>query len=442
MSRTAANLHMANAPLPIKAPVSSRHRQDVLYPRGILDAVIDCAAGRYVSFNKGDVGNVHGYWTEPSSIPADWKSGIAQSDGLLIIRHPFKRYDYDSAPALGPFWHDYGPLQPYIRWAKDPPPYLGDAARKSYRNPPKARGIDVHPDAKRLIQKRHPTPAIFFCLEGCLKADSVLSAGHAACSVLGVTMWNDEEHLRRIAPALRYEGRPVFVVTDSDWRTNPDVAREGVKCVRALRTRNVDAWHVAPPSLPTMDKTGVDDFLASGRSILELEVAPLPPLTAFPLVAPDARSQALLEYLRSKDALCIRFRPAKVADDMDTSKWVLSEALRALERARLVTVKRGRPLQLQPGEWGNEPHKVLLEEALVGPCRPLDTWFDENGLKGYKRGRANGPGAVTPLVQPPNHCQACQEPFTPKRHGHVFCGSRCRSQNQRRAARAAQSEAP
>jgi predicted nucleic acid-binding Zn ribbon protein len=434
---------MASAPLPIKALVFNHHWQDILYPRGISDAVIDCAAGRYISFAKGDVLKVQRYWTEPSSIPSDWKSGIAQSDGLLIIRHPFKRYERDSAPGIGLFCHDYGPLQPYIRWAKDPPPYLGDPGRKSYRNPPKAKGIDVHPDAKRLIQKRKPTPAVFLCLEGCLKADAVLSAGHAACSVLGVTMWNDEEHLRRIASALRYEGRPVFVVTDSDWRTNPDVAREAVKCVRALRTRNVNAWHVAPPSLPAMDKTGVDDFLASGRSILELVVVPLPPLTAFPLVAPDARSQALVEYLRSKDALCISFRPAKASVDMGTSKWVVRQALRGLERAGLVKVELGRRLQARPGEYGNEPHRVLLKEALVGPCRSLDTWFDGNGLKGYKRGRANGPEAETPSVPPANHCQACQEPFTPKRRGHVFCGSLCRSLNHRRAAgERAEPEAP
>jgi hypothetical protein len=418
-------------------PVSDPHRQGILYPRGIRDAVIDCRSDRYVSFEKGDVRKVQHYWTELSSIPPDWKGGIAQSDGLLIIRYPLKRYDFDFAPELGRFYKDYGPLQPYIRWASDPPPYLGDPDRKKYRNPPKAQGIDVHPDARKLIRKRRPTPAVFFCLEGCLKADAVLSAGHAACSVLGVTMWNDDEHLRRIAPALGYDGRPVFVVTDSDWRTNPDVAREAVKCVRALRSRNVNAWHVAPPALDNMDKTGVDDFLAGGGNILALLLIPFPPSTVLPHVAPNARSQALLEHLRSKDALCIRFRPGKVADAMGTSPWIVRNALHDLARTGLVTVEFGRAIQRQPGVWENDPHRVLLEEALVGPSRPLDTWFDENGLKGFKGGRAalERSEPETPTLHPGTQCQTCESPFTPKRRGHVFCGSLCRSRNHRRADR-------
>jgi hypothetical protein len=394
-----------------------------------------------VSFGKGAVSTVESYWGQHRSLPRDWKSGIVQSDGLLIVRYPFKQYDWDWAPELGAFFHYYGPLDPYIRWAADPPPYLGDAKRKRYRNPPSAKGIDVHPDAKRLILKRNPTAAVFFCLEGCLKADAVFSAGFAACSVLGVTMWNDPDHLKRISPALRYDGRAVFVVSDSDWRTNPEVARQAVRCVRELRSRGANAWHVAPPDISATAKTGVDDFLAAGNSVLDLQFIPLPPETPFGEVAPTERANVLLEHLRSKDGPCVSFRPSEAPPTIGLSTNVAREALKDLSRAGLVSVTPGRFTEREPGKFGNEPHRVVLTDKLIGPCHPLSVCFDGIGLLGYKRGKADlqGPPPFTPI--PCVVCVTCQNPFTPRRRGHVFCTSLCRSRNHRRAARASEPQA-
>ena len=109
---------------------------------------------------------------------------------------------------------------------------------------------------------------MFFALEGCFKADALLTAGEAVFSVPSVTLWSAKE----LEPFARQwlQDVSVFVLTDSDWH-NPSVAMQGLLCRDALRQMNIAAHFAAPPS-DRHRKNGVDDFLHGGGKVDDIEV--------------------------------------------------------------------------------------------------------------------------------------------------------------------------
>jgi hypothetical protein len=151
--------------------------------------------------------------------------------------------------------------------------------------------IDVHP---LLVERLHiANEPIYFCLEGCLKADAVAGAGRLAISVPSVTVWEataEPAHWRVWLPILR-RAEVVYVIPDSDYITGSNwagyaagtspVYREGGevrlntdRCVQWLRRcQGVNAWFMVPPYMGRADadrfkvgnrfKIGVDDHLAT-----------------------------------------------------------------------------------------------------------------------------------------------------------------------------------
>ncbi len=145
----------------------------------------------------------------------------------------------------------------------------GARYRKKDWSKSRAKRLDIHPEAKELLEKAKAESArVFFALEGCLKADSLLSAGEAVFSVPSVTLWSAKE-LELFAQQW-LPGATVFVLTDSDWH-NPDVAMQGLLCRDALREMGVDAYFAAPPS-DHQRKNGVDDFLQGGGKVDDIQV--------------------------------------------------------------------------------------------------------------------------------------------------------------------------
>ncbi len=135
-----------------------------------------------------------------------------------------------------------------------------------------AARIDVHPSAiEKLPGARH----VFFVIEGCIKADAVLSAGEAVCSVPSVTLWDCAELSAFTAKYLL--GRVVVIVPDSDWEDIGAVVTQARLLQTRLRQDRVLAQIAAPPQpAPGVDgkrkKVGVDDFLLGGGSMDDLDV--------------------------------------------------------------------------------------------------------------------------------------------------------------------------
>jgi hypothetical protein len=127
-----------------------------------------------------------------------------------------------------------------------------------------AMRIDVHPLALPLIRERS---RVFFVIEGCIKADAILSAGEAVLSVPSVTLWNAPE-LRRVA-ARYLSGKTVYIVPDNDWVENPLVITQAMLLRSFLRRLGIEA-HIASPPYP--GPKGVDDLLAAGGTVDDLLV--------------------------------------------------------------------------------------------------------------------------------------------------------------------------
>jgi len=152
-----------------------------------------------------------------------------------------------------------------------------------------ARRLDVHPMAE---ERWGRAERIYFGIEGCLKADSILSAirredrPESVFSVPSVSLWAAEE-FDDFLPHLW--GKTVVVVPDADWFAKPQVLRHARFAQRYLQHRGVEASVAAPP-LASGHK-GVDDYLGAGGSLDGLEVLDREPPELIP---------AAIEYRHDK----------------------------------------------------------------------------------------------------------------------------------------------
>jgi hypothetical protein len=256
-----------------------RHRTDPLHKRAISDELIDAWPDRYASFEQGDYETFCRLMRiEPTQWP--WLKGkvTASGGGVVITR-------YDPGGSTAP--------PPYARLDRDvvmQDPKRADGTYRipkrlhyQYRPGPDPKYIDVHPLAKlRPIRASSWLEGcdVYCCLEGSLKADSVLSDGMPAFSSTSVTTWNGQP-LKKMLPLLR-EASTVYVVPDSDFMAsekyegsfNPEVLYQTRKVAKYLRYNRVRSMIAFPwLGLEYFDlygKLGVDDFLYAGYRIEEL----------------------------------------------------------------------------------------------------------------------------------------------------------------------------
>lgn len=145
---------------------------------------------RYVEFEQGDWETFERLHSHPE--PTFHKKVVRQTGGYIINR-----------------WDVTGQrLLPYVRpdravkldARKKPTKYI-QPSKKQY--PGQAKRLDVHPWILDRLRENREEP-IYFCLEGCLKADAVAGTGRLAVSVPSVTLWElEEEHLRPWLPIFK-----------------------------------------------------------------------------------------------------------------------------------------------------------------------------------------------------------------------------------------------
>jgi hypothetical protein len=159
----------------------------------------------------------------------------------------------------------------------------GHTSRVKDQDSSLARRVDVHPLALPLLATAE---TIFFALEGCLKADAILTAGGAVVSVPSVTLWHADE---LPAFAKRYlRGKWVVLVMDADWAANGAVLTQAFLCQTALQRMGVYNVLLAAPPADGGQK-GVDDHLAAGRTLGELHVKERTPMVGLLKFAYDHR---------------------------------------------------------------------------------------------------------------------------------------------------------
>lgn len=174
-----------------------------------------------------------------------------------------------------PHTHEHyamGQLESHLRsWHKDEdPPDVWEAhphmsTVKAHTND--AARIDVHPWA---MPRFADAEVVFAVMEGCLKADAILSTilkfdfNASVYSFPSVTLGNCPETPRFVRKYLK--NKTVIIVPDADWFENSAVENQARIYQGRLLALGVDKVHVAAPPLHT--EKGVDDFLGKGKGLL------------------------------------------------------------------------------------------------------------------------------------------------------------------------------
>lgn len=151
----------------------------------------------------------------------------------------------------------------------DSPREEGDGKAIKYETPAGSPiRLDVHPGQTERV-KDASVP--LWITEGVKKADSLVSRGQCVVALQGVWCWQKDGLPLRDWEDVRLWGRPACVIFDSDVTTNQKVqtALEGL--VGFLRGRGARVTVAYLPDAPGGGKQGVDDFLASGKEIRDLE---------------------------------------------------------------------------------------------------------------------------------------------------------------------------
>lgn len=110
------------------------------------------------------------------------------------------------------------------------------------------------------VDPRHP----LIITEGELKAAKACKEGFPAIGVGGVYNWRASKIGVSWLDSLTYitwPTRSVYIVFDSDYRTNPMVCQALKDLGDALQDRGAYVFVVSLPNLPNIEKTGLDDFL-------------------------------------------------------------------------------------------------------------------------------------------------------------------------------------
>jgi hypothetical protein len=195
----------------------------------------------------------------------------------------FAKYLFPPSPRVSrKRWHDHDDLyagEPDRRRRHEAKEHDGEVVAGSHPHAfrPKdktvnyAKRLDVHPQAVPLLGEGSRT---FFGIEGCLKADAILSQGEAVFSAPSVTLW-DAPELGLFAEKY-LAGATVFIVPDADWSRNPAVFAQAMLCRSFLQRRDIEAHVAAPPEDEDDDGKlkykGVDDFLGAGGTVDDLVV--------------------------------------------------------------------------------------------------------------------------------------------------------------------------
>jgi hypothetical protein len=128
--------------------------------------------------------------------------------------------------------------------------------------------LDVHPCQSGRV-KDASVP--LWITEGVKKADSLVSRGQCVLALQGVWCWQKDGVPLQDWEDVRLWGRSVCVIFDSDVTTNPKVQTALEALVGFLRGRGARVGIAYLPDTEAGGKQGVDDFLASGKEVRDLE---------------------------------------------------------------------------------------------------------------------------------------------------------------------------
>jgi hypothetical protein len=208
-------------------------------------------------------------------------SEIAEARGYRTVDSPqllkmrgFNNRQVKLVPCLLiPIWDVFGKnervqIRPDKPW-KD----RASGKEQKYENPPGVGvTLDVNPKVRRKVLNAQRA---LFITEGIRKGDSLASKGQAAIALYGVWNWRGADESGAVTALADWEripleGRPVYIVFDSDVMTKPSVQKALERLGKWLERRGARNRYVYLPPGPDGEKQGVDDFFASEGTVEEL----------------------------------------------------------------------------------------------------------------------------------------------------------------------------
>ncbi len=146
-------------------------------------------------------------------------------------------------------------------------PRIKDGKPNKYESTPKAVcQLDVPPRARSWILD--PGQPLVFT-EGVKKGDSAATHEIPCLSVAGVWNWRSVPVVATL-DQLGLKGRTVYLAFDSDYRRNAQVRTGKRRLGAVLRQRGAIVFDIQLPESTPGIKVGLDDYLASGKSRLDL----------------------------------------------------------------------------------------------------------------------------------------------------------------------------
>jgi hypothetical protein len=266
---------------------------------------------------------------------------------------------------------------------KKPTKYIQASKRATGQS---AKLLDVHPLVRDQLVKNVDEP-IYFCIEGCLKADAVAGSERLAIAVSSVTLWDaDDEILEPWLPVLR-AAPIVYVIPDSDYGLkrrgssgqkpifiNRNVRYQTDKCVRSLRRqRGVNAHYLVPPYLSWEEakkrrvsrwKVGIDDHLAHGGNWEQWSPDNVLGVHTWVYRRRDfrrparSRDNTFLDWLEDTHGPVGAFAMEDAAEDLCWNRTTVWRAKESCIQRKVLSVWDGKPLG--PGK-GNGRHVFRFE---------------------------------------------------------------------------------
>jgi hypothetical protein len=242
----------------------------------------------------------------------------------------------------------------------------GKSRPRKYETPAGTRvRLSVPP---RAVPMMRDVEQPLYITEGDKKADALASVGECCISLQGVQCWRVLEDWEEV----KLYGREVVIAFDADVMVNPDVQKAMRGLAAFLRERGALVKYLLWPERCRGTKTGMDDYLANGGSILELRgwMRDQPVEESMPVgtLLADVEAETV-EWLWERR---IPLGKITVLDgDPDNGKSVLTTDL----AARLTT---GRPMPYDFGKTSSQAGVVILsaEDGVGDTIRPR---FDAAG---------------------------------------------------------------
>jgi putative DNA primase/helicase len=181
-----------------------------------------------------------------------------------------------------------------------------DGKKMKYASPiGQTSRLDVHPRNRDKVAD----PSVeLWVTEGLKKADSLTSRGVCVIALTGVYNWRFQLGTLGDWEDVPLKGRVLTICFDADARTNANVLRAMIRFGRWLKSKGVKkvCYLIVPAHVNGKAAKGVDDFLAAGGTLEELNAARTT-TEPNPDIAGDTYTDARLAETIADDALADQF---------------------------------------------------------------------------------------------------------------------------------------